>query len=281
MGVRVVTDSACDLPDDAGRARSASRSCRSPSASATRSSSTARSSAPTSSGVALERLRRPARDRGTVGRRVRGRVPRRSRTRRDRHHVHQPLVARCRRRCSRRRSRPQAVAGDCPVAGRRLAERSMGLGSLCLTAARRAADGDSLESIVAEVVTDRDRTKLFGGARHARVPQEGRPRRQRPGAARLDAVDQAGHRGPRRRGRGGGQGPHPFEGAAAAGRPSGARARSSTSPCSTATRPISTSCSTCSSRVCPSDEIIVGQIGPVIGTHAGPRVIGVTFQART
>jgi fatty acid-binding protein DegV len=28
----------------------------------------------------------------------------------------------------------------------------------------------------------------------------------------------------------------------------------------------------------PQDEIVVGQIGPVIGTHAGPRVIGVTFQ---
>jgi fatty acid-binding protein DegV len=29
----------------------------------------------------------------------------------------------------------------------------------------------------------------------------------------------------------------------------------------------------------PRDEIVIGQIGPVIGTHAGPRVIGVTFQA--
>jgi fatty acid-binding protein DegV len=29
----------------------------------------------------------------------------------------------------------------------------------------------------------------------------------------------------------------------------------------------------------PRDEIVVGQVGPVIGTHAGPRVIGVTFQA--
>ena len=28
----------------------------------------------------------------------------------------------------------------------------------------------------------------------------------------------------------------------------------------------------------PRDEIIVGTVGPVIGTHAGPRVIGVTFQ---
>jgi fatty acid-binding protein DegV len=26
------------------------------------------------------------------------------------------------------------------------------------------------------------------------------------------------------------------------------------------------------------DEIVVGQIGPVIGTHAGPRVIGITYQ---
>ena len=30
--------------------------------------------------------------------------------------------------------------------------------------------------------------------------------------------------------------------------------------------------------VYPREEIIVGQIGAVIGTHAGPRVIGVTFQ---
>jgi len=28
----------------------------------------------------------------------------------------------------------------------------------------------------------------------------------------------------------------------------------------------------------PRDEIITGLIGPVIGTHAGPRVIGVTYQ---
>ena len=28
----------------------------------------------------------------------------------------------------------------------------------------------------------------------------------------------------------------------------------------------------------PRDEIITGIVGPVIGTHAGPRVMGVTFQ---
>ncbi len=43
VSIRVVTDSACDLPAGAGRRAAASRSSRSPSASATRSSSTARS----------------------------------------------------------------------------------------------------------------------------------------------------------------------------------------------------------------------------------------------
>ena len=31
------------------------------------------------------------------------------------------------------------------------------------------------------------------------------------------------------------------------------------------------------SDVCPRDDILVGEVGAVIGTHAGPRVIGVTF----
>ena len=30
--------------------------------------------------------------------------------------------------------------------------------------------------------------------------------------------------------------------------------------------------------IVPRDEIVVGVVGPVIGTHAGPGVIGVTFQ---
>jgi fatty acid-binding protein DegV len=30
--------------------------------------------------------------------------------------------------------------------------------------------------------------------------------------------------------------------------------------------------------VSPRDDILVGQVGPVIGTHAGPGVIGVTYQ---
>ena len=33
--------------------------------------------------------------------------------------------------------------------------------------------------------------------------------------------------------------------------------------------------------VVPRDEVVVGVVGPVIGTHAGPGVIGVTFQVRS
>jgi fatty acid-binding protein DegV len=30
--------------------------------------------------------------------------------------------------------------------------------------------------------------------------------------------------------------------------------------------------------VAPRDKIVVGAVGPVIGTHAGPGVLGVTYQ---
>src|SRR4029078_13668277 len=71
-----------------------------------------------------------------------------------------------------------AVANDIPVQVIDSQSASMGLGNLCLTPARRAADGDSLEALVDqggnprargvcagssvhEVVNRRDRTKLF------------------------------------------------------------------------------------------------------------------------
>ena len=49
-----------------------------------------------------------------------------------------------------------------------------------------------------------------------------------------------------------------------------------TSPCCTPTAPTSTSSSTML-RPLYGDEIIVGEIGPVIGTHAGRGTIGVAF----
>ena len=94
MGVRVVTDSACDLPDDLIERSWASRSSRSRSASATRSSSTGWSSAPTSSGA---------------GSRPRTCSPRRRRRRRARS---RPRF----RRPRSRRARPASSASTSPRA---------------------------------------------------------------------------------------------------------------------------------------------------------------------
>lgn len=56
----------------------------------------------------------------------------------------------------------RAVADECRVEIVDSLAVSMGLGSLCLTAARRADDGASIDEILADVIDRRDRTKLFG-----------------------------------------------------------------------------------------------------------------------
>jgi len=154
---------------------------------------------------------------------------------------------------------------------------SMGLGNLCLTAARRAADGDSLESIVAEVVDRRDRTKLFatldtleflkrgGRVGNARallgsmlsikpiievrdgVVEEGGRVRTRSKALKALAAKAA-------------EGPIEHLAVLHGNAPDLDELLDLLDP------------------VFPRDEIITGQVGPVIGTHAGPRVIGVSFQ---
>ena len=171
----------------------------------------------------------------------------------------------------------QAVQPDCPVVVIDSLMVSMGLGSLCLTAAQRAADGDSLESIVANVTDRRNRSKLYGaldtleflkkGGRvgNARallgtmlaikpvlevrdgVVEEAGKVRTRSKALRLlvDRVKEG-----------------PFENLAVlhGNAPDLDELLDLLEPLAT------------------RDQIVVGQIGPVIGTHAGPRVIGVTFQ---
>ena len=171
----------------------------------------------------------------------------------------------------------QAVQADCPVVVIDSLMVSMGLGSLCLTAAQRAADGDSLESIVANVTDRRNRSKLYGaldtleflkkGGRvgNARallgtmlaikpvlevrdgVVEEAGKVRTRSKALRLlvDRVKEG-----------------PFENLAVlhGNAPDLDELLDLLEPLAT------------------RDQIVVGQIGPVIGTHAGPRVIGVTFQ---
>jgi len=172
----------------------------------------------------------------------------------------------------------KAVQADCPVVVVDSLMVSMGLGSLCLTAARRAADGDSLESIVANVTDRRNRSKLYGTldtleflkkggrvgnarallgsmlaikpvleVRDGEVEEAGKVR-TRSKALRLlvDRVKEG-----------------PFENLAVLH----------------GNAPDLDELLDLLEPLAPRDEIVVGQIGPVIGTHAGPRVIGVTFQA--
>ena len=172
----------------------------------------------------------------------------------------------------------QAVQPDCPVVVVDSLMVSMGLGSLCLTAARRAADGDSLESVVANVTDRRNRSKLYGTldtleflkkggrvgnarallgsmlaikpvleVRDGEVEEAGKVR-TRSKALRLlvDRVKEG-----------------PFENLAVLH----------------GNAPDLDELLDLLEPLTPRDEIVIGQIGPVIGTHAGPRVIGVTFQA--
>jgi DegV family protein with EDD domain len=172
----------------------------------------------------------------------------------------------------------QAVQADCPVVVVDSLMVSMGLGSLCLSAARRAAEGGTLESIVANVTDRRNRSKLYGAldtleflkkggrvgnarallgsmlaikpvleVRDGEVEEAGKVR-TRSKALRLlvDRVKEG-----------------PFENLAVLH----------------GNAPDLDELLDLLEPLAPRDEIVVGQIGPVIGTHAGPRVIGVTFQA--
>jgi DegV family protein with EDD domain len=173
----------------------------------------------------------------------------------------------------------QSVQDACPVAVIDSLLVSMGLGNLCITAAERAADGDSLDSIVANVTDRRNRTKLYGTldtleylkkggrvgnarallgsmlaikpvveVRDGQVEEAGKVR-TRSKALRLlvDRVKEG-----------------PFENLAML----------------EGNAPDADELLTLLEPLSPRDEIIVGKIGPVIGTHAGPGVIGVTFQTR-
>ena len=170
-----------------------------------------------------------------------------------------------------------AVAGICPVQVIDSQSASMGQGNLCLTAARRAADGDSLESIVAEVVDRRDRTQLFatldtleflkrgGRVGNARallgtmlsikpvvelrdgIVEEAAKVRTRSKALRFLATKAAENE---------------IEHLAVLH----------------GNAPDLEDLFDLLAPVFPRDEIITGLVGSVIGTHAGPRVIGVTYQ---
>jgi DegV family protein with EDD domain len=155
---------------------------------------------------------------------------------------------------------------------------SMGMGNLCLTAARRAADGDSLESIVAEVVRRRDRTELFATLDTLEFLKRG----GRVGNARallgsvlsikplIEVRDGIVHEAGRVRTR--------------------SKALRALADRVASSRPFEhlavlhgnaddvDQLLDLLAGVFPRDDILVGQVGPVIGTHAGPGVIGVSYQ---
>jgi DegV family protein with EDD domain len=171
----------------------------------------------------------------------------------------------------------QSVQDVCPVEVIDSLLVSMGLGNLCIAAAECAADGDSLEAIVANVMDRRKRTKLFGTLDTLEYLKKG----GRVGNARAllgsmlaikpvvevrdGAVEEAGKVRTRSKAlrllvdrvKEG-----PFENLAVL----------------EGNAPDLDDLLTLLEPLSPRDEIVVGQIGSVIGTHAGPRVIGVTFQ---
>jgi DegV family protein with EDD domain len=171
-----------------------------------------------------------------------------------------------------------AVADVCPVQVIDSRTASMGQGNLCLTAARRAADDDSLESIVAEVADRRDRTKLYatiddlaflkkggriGNARalagamlaikpvielRAGIVEESAKVRTRSKALKWLA-----------------------DNARSAGRLEHLAVLHGNAPDLDELMDML-------GGIFPRDEIITGLVGPVIGAHAGPRVVGITYQ---
>ena len=169
------------------------------------------------------------------------------------------------------------VRDECPTVVIDSRTVSMGLGALCLTAARRAADGGKLEEIVEDVISRRDRTRLFGALDTLEFLKRG----GRIGNARAllgsmlsikpivevrdGVVEESGK----------------------------VRTRSK-ALAALADRVKAQPVDTCAvlhgqatdvdelldllDPVFPRDEIVTGLVGPVIGTHAGPGVIGVSFQ---
>ncbi|HEY3669291.1 MAG TPA: DegV family protein [Acidimicrobiia bacterium] len=170
-----------------------------------------------------------------------------------------------------------AVANDIPVQVIDSQSASMGLGNLCLTAARRAADGDSLEAIVQEVVNRRDRTKLFATLDTLEFLKRG----GRVGNARAllgtvlsikpvvelrdGVVEEAGKVRTRSKAL------KLLAAKASEGKIEHLAVLHGNAPDVDELFALL-------EPVFPRDDIITGIVGPVIGTHAGPRVIGVTYQ---
>jgi DegV family protein with EDD domain len=170
-----------------------------------------------------------------------------------------------------------AVRDECPIVVIDSRTVSMGLGALCLTAARRAADGAKLEEIVEDVLSRRDRTRLFGALDTLEYLKKG----GRIGNARAllgsvlsikpivevreGLVEEAGKVRTRSK----------------ALALLADRARAEKLDSLAVLHGQADDVDDLLDRLgefFPRDEIVTGLVGPVIGTHAGPGVIGVAFQ---
>ena len=170
-----------------------------------------------------------------------------------------------------------SVGEQCPVEVVDSLTCSMGLGNLCLAAARRANEGAPLDEVVAEVTDRRDRTRLYGTLDTLEFLKKG----GRIGNARALLGSMLSVK-------------PVIEVADGVVEESGkVRTRSK------ALRMLAEKVHDQSVEevailhgdapdldefldlvedVAPRDKIVVGDVGPVIGTHAGPGVLGVTFQ---
>jgi len=170
-----------------------------------------------------------------------------------------------------------ALGDSCPITVVDSLTCSMGLGALCITAARRAAAGDALDTIVADVEDRVSRTELYGALDTLEFLKKG----GRVGNARAllgsmlsikpvveirdGVVEEAGK----------------------------VRTRSKSLRVladKVHAQPIDSLAVLHGQAtdldefleliadVRTADEVVVGVVGPVIGTHAGPGVLGVSFQ---
>ncbi len=172
-----------------------------------------------------------------------------------------------------------AVADACPVEVIDSLTVSLGLGRLALAAAERAADGADLDTIVREVNDARDRTRLFGSLGTLEFLKRG----GRVGNARAllgtvlsikpvievrdGVVEEAGRVRTRSK----------------ALRLLAEKVREQPVTAVSVLHGQATDVDELLDLidpVVPRDEVVVGVVGPVIGTHAGPGVIGVTFQTQ-
>ena len=205
--VRIVTDSACDLPQASPTSSASPRPphhpFRRPGVRRPRAISRPPSSGP-SAPLAANRPNRGPGARQFEPRTAAGRR-RRHQHRRDRPQrlaVGHDAVGRA--RCPRRRRHHPGHRGGQPAGPR------SGLGAIVIACARLGGRGAAHPDVVARRVLATHQG--VGRARHAREPEEGWPHRRREGDARLGAGDQADHRGARRQGRRGRQAAHAQQG---------------------------------------------------------------------